>query len=191
MPQRPRLHPGLTAAWTLVEAVRSDLLATIRPVTAAQWTFRPTAGAWGIGDIVEHLLLAEIASSKMARKLIRGDYRNVPYPQDATLYGAELDRYPFGPLDAPAVLVPGAAREWPVVESELGPAHERFQSELAQFRGDDPEALRSPDPATAEWFTLGGWVKLQAWHEKHHLTQIRRLMASPGFLSTQSTPGGP
>jgi len=181
MQQRPRLHPGLTAAWTLVEAVRSDLLATIRPVTAAQWTFRPAAGEWCIGEIVEHLLLAEIASSKMARKLIRGDYRNLPFPRDATIYGAELDRYPFGSLDAPAVLVPGSPRERPVVELELWTAHERFQSELAQFRGDDPEALRSPDPATAEWFTLGGWLKLQAWHEKHHLTRIPRLLASPGF----------
>lgn len=179
--QGKQLHPGLLGAWSLVEEVRHELLGAIRPLSGIQWAFRPDARQWCIGEIVEHLLLAEIGSSKMVRKLIRGAYQNVPFPEHARLCGVELDRYPFGSLDAPRVLVPGSLRQRTALGSELGVAHERFRSELAQFRGDDPEVLRSPDPATGEWFTLGGWVKLQAWHEKHHVSQIRRLMASAGF----------
>ncbi len=174
-------HPTLRRAWTMVEDVRHELLETIRPVTDVQWTFRPDPRQWCIGEIVEHLLLAEIGSSKMARKLTRGDYRNTPFPEGARWWGVDLDRYPFGALDAPRVLVPGSPRDRTIVESELATAHARFRRELGRFQGSDPEALRSPDPATGEWFTLGGWVKLQAWHEKHHVGQIHRLMATAGF----------
>lgn len=176
-----QLHPGLLGAWAFAEEVRHDLLTTIRPLSGTQWTFRPGASRWCIGEIVEHLLLAEIGSSKMVRKLIRGDYRTLLFPKEARLWGANLDGYPFGPLDAPQGLIPGPLRERPVLESDLATAHERFRLELARLRGDDPEVLCSPDPATGEWFTLGGWVKLQAWHETHHVGQIRRLMAGAGF----------
>jgi hypothetical protein len=181
MQTRHGLHPGLAGAWTLAEEVRRELLTTIRPVNGPQWAFRPAAMGWCIGEVVEHLLLAEIGSSKMVRRLIRGDYGGTPFPKGARLRGVDLDCYPFGPLDAPQVLAPGPLRTPTILELELATAHERFRSELAQFQGDDPEVLRSPDPATGEWFTLGGWVRLQAWHEKHHVGQIHRLMATSGF----------
>ena len=176
------LHPGLTGAWTLAEKIRRDFLTTIRPLSGPQWAFRPSVMGWCIGEIVDHLRLAEIGSSKMARKLIRGDYEGIPFPKGARLRGVDLDCYPFGPLDAPHVLVPGSLRGLAILEFELATARERFRLELAQFQGDDPEVLRSPDPATGEWFTLGGWIKLSAWHEKHHVGQIRRVMATAGFL---------
>ncbi len=181
MQARSGLHPGLRGAWTLVEEVRQELLTTIRPLSGIQWAFRPNSMRWCIGEVVEHLLLAEIGSSKMGRKLIRGDYKNIPFPRAARLCGVDLDRYPFGSLDAPRVLVPGSFRDRTIVESELATAHERFRRELGRFQGSNPEALRSPDPATGEWFTLGGWVKLHAWHEKHHIGQIHRLMPTAGF----------
>jgi hypothetical protein len=130
---------------------------------------------------VEHLLLAEVGSSKMARKLIRGDFRAETIPPGAALYTAALDRYPFGRLEAPSVLLPGPPRNREILERALAEARARFRSELCAFRGEDPEALRAPDPATGAWLTLGGWVRLQARHEAHHLAQIRRIAAAPAF----------
>ncbi|MCI0371437.1 MAG: DinB family protein [candidate division NC10 bacterium] len=161
--------------------MRATLLETIRPLTAARWVFRPAAHAWCIGEQVEHLLRAEIGSSKMARKLIRGDFHAQHLPAGAISYTAALDRYPFGALEAPPALVPGPVRNRETLERELAEAHARFRSELAAFQGDDPEALRAPDPATGVWFTLGGWVKLQAWHEARHLSQIQRIVAARDF----------
>lgn len=176
-----QVHPGLLGAWAFAEKVRREMLTAIQPLSPIQWAFRPSNQTWCIGEVVEHLLLSDIASSKMVRKLIRGDYQNMTFLKDARLHGLELDGYPFGTLDAPQILVPGPLRERTILESDLRIAHERFRSELAQFRGNDPEVLRSPDPATGEWFTLGGWIKLHAWHERHHLAQIYRLTAAPGF----------
>lgn len=174
------LHPGLRAGWEFAEKVRGELLEMIGSLTTAQWVFRRQPGSWCIAEVVEHLLRAEIGSSKMARKLIRGDYSAREQPAGTTLYTAALDRYPYGRLEAPQVLIPGPTRDRAEVERELGVAHGRFRLELERFRGADPEALRSPDPATGTWFTLGGWVKLQAWHEAHHTGQIKGMLAAPG-----------
>jgi hypothetical protein len=131
---------------------------------------------------VEHLLRAEIGSSKMVRKLIRGDYAILELPAGATLYTTALDKYPYGRLEAPQVLIPGPIRDRGDLERELSAAHARFRLELERFRSEDPEALRAPDPATGVWYTLGGWVKLQAWHEAHHIDQIRRILTASGLL---------
>ena len=179
--QGRQLHPGLLGAWTFVEEVRRELLATIRGLSPTQWAFRLNSKTWSIGEVVEHLLLSDVGSSKMVHKLIRGDYRNIAFPEGTKVYGVDLDRYPYGSLDAPRVLAPTSLRDRATVESELGLARDRLKLELGQFQGDDPEVLRSPDPATGEWFTLGGWIRLHAWHEKHHVAQIHRLMATPGF----------
>ncbi len=173
------MYPALQTGWQLAERVREKLLKFIGPLTPAQWRFRPDAGSWCIAEVVEHLLRAEIGTSKMVRKLIRGDYAAWRIPAGATLFTTELDRYPYGQLTAPHELTPGPARDQAELERELGVAHARFRKELEQFRGEDPEALRSPDPATGVWYTLGGWVKLQAWHEAHHLSQIQHILAPP------------
>lgn len=172
------VHPILVPAWEFVAEVRRHLLETIRPLTAPQWAFRADAKGWCIGQAAEHLLRSEIGSSKMARKLIRGDYRVLQLPEGAPLYTIDLDRYPYGRLDAPRDLAPGPLRDRADLERELAVAHERFRGELSRFQGEDPEALRSPDPATGVWYTLGGWVKLQGWHEAHHIAQIQRLIAA-------------
>src|SRR5574341_1651353 len=175
------LHPTLQRGWQFAEKVRAALLETIRPLTSTQWVFRRQDNSWSIGEVVEHLLRAEIGTSKMVRKLIRGDYRTQEFPVAAALYTGELDRYPYGRLQAPGDLAPGPPGSQAELERSLAAAHARLRAELERFRGDDPEILRSPDPATAVWYTLGGWVKLQAWHEAHHLTQIHGILAAPAF----------
>ena len=175
------LHPGLRAGWATTERVRKELLETIGALAGDQWVFRRGAGSWCIAEVVEHLFRAEIGSSKMVRKLIRGDYGSQELPRGTTLFTAALDQYPYGRLEAPPVLIPGPTRDRGELERELGVAHGRFRSELERFQGADPEALRSPDPATGTWFTLGGWVKLQAWHEAHHIGHIKGMLAAPGF----------
>jgi len=177
----PELHPALREAWDFVEKVREELLRAIQPVSVTGWNSCPAGEGWCIAQVVEHLLRAEIGTSKMIRKLIRGDYCSQAVPVGATVCTRDLDRYPYGRLIAPRDLMPGSVRGKAEVEGELGLAHARLRSELSIFQGDDPESLRSPDPATGRWFTLGGWVKLQAWHEAHHIAQIRTVMASSDF----------
>lgn len=168
------LEPGLRASWSLCETVRADLLATLGTVPASQWGRQPAPGRWNVAQQADHLLKAEVGTSKIVRRLIRGDYRNLTRPPGAALYDSKLDAYPFGPVAAPPALEPeGLAAD--EAHEQLAVAHVRFFEELQRFATGDPDAIVAPDPASDLWFTLAGWVRVQALHEAHHILQIKEL----------------
>ena len=114
----------------------------------------------------------------MIRMLIKGNYTNMKRPTDTSIYTIALDSYPYGVLSAPSMLVPTTNFDFDQVYEVLAATHERLKKELCIFSGTDPEVLESPDPDTGYWFTLGGWVRLQALHEAHHLQKINELIAA-------------
>ena len=169
------MHETLVPAWRHCERARAWLLAAVEPVPADAWSRSGKTGGWTLAQQVDHLLKSETGTSKIARKLIRGDFRSLERPAKVRLLDSSLDVYPFPPSEAPALLVPAPAGGKEQLLSELRAAHQRFQEELARFAGPDPDALCSPDVSDF-WFTLGGWVRVQALHEEHHLQQIRRML---------------
>lgn len=170
-----RLHPGVTAPFAQCEATRTDLLALLDRLDPAQWSARRADGAWTVAEQFDHLVRSEVGTSKMARRLIRGDFADLARPADALLFDSRLDRYPYDPLPAPPGLVP-AAPPLGEARAQLDAAHARFRDELGRFDGADADGLAAPDPATGVWFTLAGWVRLQALHEAHHILQIREAL---------------
>jgi hypothetical protein len=169
-----RLQPGLRSPWSLCETVRADLLAILAAVPPRHWTRQPGSGRWSVAQQADHLLKSEVGSSKVVRRLIRGDYQGLTRPPGAALYDSRLDTYPFGPVTAPPALQPedlGADE----AHEQLAAAHARFCEELQRFVGADPDAIVAPDPASDLWFTLAGWVRVQALHEAHHVLQIKEL----------------
>ncbi|MGE0452483.1 MAG: DinB family protein [Vicinamibacteria bacterium] len=169
------LQGGLREPWALCERVRGELLEVLARVGASDWDSVPEPGRWSVAQQADHLLRAEIGTSKMARRLIRGDFAHVVVPAGVEPYDSRLAVYPFGPVAAPAFLEP---ERLPAGEAigRLADSHARFLTELRCFRGEDPDALVSPDPASSLWFTLAGWVRVQALHEVHHLGQIREIV---------------
>ena len=168
------VHPSLSGPLQAFEHVRRDLLAVLREVPPTSWVSRSSSQAWSVGEHADHLIRAEIGTSKMAHKLIRGDFQHVIRPDDALYFDSRLTAYPYGRLAAPSVLEPTTiARD--EAEGQFVAVHRRFVEELALFQGPDADALAAPDPATGAWFTLAGWVRLQALHEAHHIQQIREL----------------
>lgn len=172
-----RVHPTLRLPLQDCQSTRGELLAILDRVTPERWAARPGAAGWSVGEQVDHLIRSEVGTSKMARRLIRGDFQAVPRPPEASLYDSRLDSYPYGRLDAPAVLVPSTL-PFHEARPQLRAVHDRFLEELGRFAGPDADALAAPDPATGVWFTLGGWVRLQALHEAHHISQIRALLTT-------------
>jgi len=168
-----RLQPGLRSSWSLCESVRADLLATLEAVPPSDWARPPGSGRWTVAQQADHLLKAEVGTSKIVRRLIRGDYQGLTRPSGAVLHDSRLDAYPFGPAPAPPGLEPedlGATEAY----ERLAAAHARFFEELQRFDAADPDAIVAPDPASDLWFTLAGWVRVQALHEAHHVLQIKQ-----------------
>lgn len=172
------LHPGLRAPMEMCEAVREQVMALLAALSRRDWGRRAGRDGWSVSESFDHLIRAEVGTSKMARRLIRGDYAGVVRPANARLYDSTLAAYPYGRYPAPATLVP---EPLPLEEAagRFEAVHERFVSELRLFRGPDPDALASEDPDTGLWFTLAGWVRLQGLHEAHHLRQIEALLGHP------------
>jgi hypothetical protein len=162
----------LAAAFDRCEAARAELLAILDAMDPRRWDRRP-GGGWTVSEQVDHLILSEIGTSKMARRLIRGDFAALTRPD--AIYDSTLAAYPYPQLPAPDGLVP-AGRALVGARDDLDAVHRRFREELARFEGPDADALAAPDPATGVWFTLGGWVQLQALHERHHVRQIRAAL---------------
>ena len=168
------LQAGLRPSWLLCETVRADLLAVLAAIPYGEWTRPPGPGRWCAAQQASHLLKTEVGSSKIVRRLIRGDYQGFVRPPGAVLHDSQLDYYPFGPTVAPPALRPeGLAAE--EAFEQLATAHARFFEELQRFTADDPDALVAPDPASDLWFTLAGWVRVQALHEAHHVLQIKEI----------------
>jgi hypothetical protein len=170
------MHPSLVAPWQRCEAVRERLRGVLAGLAPDAWTSRPDRETWSLAEQVDHLVRSEVGTSKMARWIIRGDFKDKTRSADAVLYDSRLDVYPYGRLTAPDVLRPSAL-PLPEAQAQLESVHRRFQEELQRFEGSDADQLAAPDPLTGVWFTLAGWVCLQALHEEHHLLQIRRLLA--------------
>ena len=153
------------------------MLAAVEPVPADLWTRHGAASGWTLAQQVDHLLKSEVGTSKVARRLIRGDFRDLVRPAEARRFDSRLSVYPFPPSEAPAALVPAPSRGKEDLLSELARAHQRFQEELARFDGNDVDALEAPD-VSGLWFTLAGWVRVQALHEEHHLRQIEKMLGA-------------
>lgn len=159
------------------ERARHELLSILGEHSAADWSTRASEGTWSLAEYVDHLIRSQIGTSKMARMLIRGDFRDLVRPSEAAYYDSRLEVYPYGRLAAPSSLVPTPiAREH--AEGRLADVHARFVHELGAYAGPDADEIAAPDPATRVWFTLAGWVRLQALHEAHHIGQIRGLRTS-------------
>jgi hypothetical protein len=164
--------PLLQGAFDRCEEARGELLAILDAMVPVRWDRRPGEG-WTVSEQVDHLILSEIGTSKMARRLIRGDFAALTRPD--AVFDSTLAAYPYPQLPAPDGLVP-AGRPLAGVRDDLDSVHRRFREELDRFEGADADALAAPDPATGVWFTLGGWVQLQALHERHHVRQIRAAL---------------
>ena len=168
----------LGSALRLCEGIRGDLLTLLQTLTRRDWSLRASADTWTVSEYFDHLIRSEIGTSKMARRLIRGDYASVRRPAGVRLYDSTLDVYPYGRYPAPPTLVPEPLPFEDAAE-RFEAVHQRFVEELGRFDGPDADALFSEDPDTGLWFTLAGWVRLQGLHEAHHLRQIRALLDRP------------
>lgn len=171
------MNRDLVAPLEQCETTRRELLAILAGPQPAGWDARPSGGGWTMAEHVDHLVRSEVGTSKMVRRLIRGDFAGIEKPPGARLHDSRLSLYPYDRLVAPAGLVP-TPRPLDEALTDLDAAHRRFGEELERFQGLDVDALACPDPASDVWFTLGGWVRLQALHEAHHMVQIRALLAT-------------
>jgi hypothetical protein len=186
---------GGTAEWTSVAlreiwkenaATRQALVGEVRGFSEAQLAFRPAPDRWSIGEILDHLCLAERSITRVISKILQqaagrgliGEPGSMEPPSHA------IDLAVYDQVAAaPESVRPAADRPLEQLLSGLQASRERL---LEVSRRADGRVVGN---MTIRHFQLGElhfyqWLALEAAHEMKHLGQIRRITSHPDFPRT-------
>ena len=171
------LPPKLAALYGGMEVVRGETLSALSGLTDEQFSRKP-GEEWSAAQLLHHILLAEIGTSKVIRKSVRSAAGTLPpYPADDS--GIEVRKLP---KPVSAYQSPEAVRpdDPPAKIDLLRLARETREQTAASFAllaTVDPRAVTFPHP-------LFGDIDLYEWpvvavlmHEQGHQDQIRTLLA--------------
>ena len=168
--------------WSELERSRADVLREVESLSQRQADWKPGANDWSIGEVVDHLTMAEIATGKLTTKLFKAlPAGGAPalFPHDLTEFSA-LPPWPSGPADAPEVVWPTAGKPIGELLGTMKATRERSRQSVERLGQCDPRALRFPHFRLGD-MDLAQWWRLQAEHDRIHARQIREVKAAAGF----------
>jgi hypothetical protein len=168
--------------WDELQAVRARILQEAEGLSQAQADWKPSEKDWSVGEIIDHLTVAEIATGKLTTKLTREAEAAGPlgtFPSELTVF-TPLPPEPPGPAEAPPVVWPSHGKSIGELIATMKATRERSRQSIEKLGSVDPRRLtfkhgRYGDLDLAQW-----WV-LQASHDGIHLAQLRDVKASSGF----------
>ena len=168
--------------WNELQAVRADVLREVEGLSQRQADWKPGDKEWSVGEVVDHLTIAEVATGKLTTKLLKeaaAGGASAVFPHDMTELAAPPD-FPPGPMEAPPVVWPGHGKPIGELLAAMKAARERSQQSVEKLALCDPRQLVFRHFRLGE-LDLGQWWRLQARHDRIHLAQIRDLKGNPAF----------
>ena len=182
--------PILDRIWRENAAVRDALLIQVQGLTEVQLNFRPAPGRWSIGEILDHLCLAERSIGRTVSRLFqqaagRGMVSEIG-AMDPPAAAIDLARY-SRPASAPEGMRPSPERPLARLLAGLEESRERLLEVSARADGLVVGDVR------LEHFQLGEinfyqWLTLEGAHESKHLDQVRQIKSDHGFTSAVPKP---
>jgi hypothetical protein len=168
--------------WKELEAVRAAVLGEVEGLGQRQADWKPSAKDWSVGEIVDHLTVAEIATGKLTTKLTKeagAAGTLAPWPADLTVF-APLPPDPPGPADAPEAVRPSPGKVIGELIATMKATRERSRQSIERLATLDPRQLRFKHAHRGD-LDLAQWWELQRRHDAIHLAQIRDIKRAPGF----------
>jgi len=175
------LPPKLKELADALEETRKRTVATVSGLSEAEFASREP-GEWSVADILEHLILSEIGTSKVIRKMLKEKAGMLPpYPVDDSVLAVREFPPPSGKVTGPEGVQPkGPARDKAEVLAALAECRARTLESLAMLAGADPRGAEFPHP-------LFGPINLYEWpaltirsHEQDHQLQIAGILRARG-----------
>jgi hypothetical protein len=179
LPQR-ELHEQLRAE---AIATRERIATMLRSLDAAQINEHPEPKGWSVGQVCEHLMIADELYEQPLAALLRAtrpDASAAAREWKPSLIGGMIASGLLKPrpLKGPRVFRPGPTPRNGVVEALL--AHERrFVQAMDDAASYDWRALRIGSPALPSWapkMNLGDGFRIHVVHLTRHSRQIERLV---------------
>ena len=172
------LPPKLAALYGEMEKVRGETLSALSGLTEEEFS-RKVEGEWSAAQLLHHILMAEIGTSKVIRKSIKTAAGLLPpYPADDIVLEVRKPEKPLAAYQAPAAVQP----DDPPGKADLlrlaRETREQTASSFAMLATVDPRAATFPHPLFVADPNLYEWPVLTVlMHERDHQGQIRALLA--------------
>lgn len=183
---------AVIAGWLReLDAIDAGARVVAEPLHEAQFTWRPGAGRWSVGECFDHLAITTglvAANLRVAIDQGRAAGRSGEPPYRLGLVGGWFVRAMEKPgkrsMPAPENFVPAFGGAKSAVLGKFFAAQQDLRDALESSPGLPLDKLRAPSTAKG-----AGWVKLNlaAWfastlaHERRHLAQARRVTESAGY----------
>ena len=166
--------------------MRDQVVSESEKLTDAQWNFKPAPGRWSVGEVVEHLALAESFLFDMQQKTVGGpeapaERRAATKGKDETIMKAIPDR--TKKAQAPEPLQPGARLG---SRAEILAAFKERRAKTIAYASTTKDDLRAR-VGDSPLGPLDGyqWLLFAAAHSERHLAQLREVKADPSFPQTK------
>lgn len=173
------LPAPLETIWNDLESVRAQTLKETEALSQTQADWQPADGEWSIGEILHHVMLAEVGTSKLTSKLLRDARPPLPpFPGDLRAFTPLPP--PPGPAKAPEVVYPERGHQIERLLADLATARERSRQAIERVAAVDPRAFTWRHFILGE-LDLAQWWLLHVRHETDHLQQLRAVKAAAGF----------
>jgi hypothetical protein len=179
LPQRD-LHEQLRAE--SIET-RQRIAGLIRPLDPAQLHEHPEPAGWSVGQVLEHLCIADELFDAPYEALLRSARQDAGAPArewKSSFIGGMIAGSLLAPkrLKGPKVFRPGPTPRQGVVETLLA-REQRFVQAMDDAASFDWRALRIRSPALPSWapkMNLGDGFRIHVVHVTRHSRQIARVV---------------
>lgn len=171
------LPPKLAALYGEMEKVRGETLSALSGLTEEHFS-RKAGEEWSAAQILHHVLMAEIGTSKVIRKAIKSAAGTLPpYPVDDSVLEVRKLPKPVAAYQAPEAVRP----EDPPGKGDLlrlaRETREQTAASFAILATVDPRAATFPNPLFGD-LNLYEWpVVAVLMHERGHQEQIQTVLA--------------
>lgn len=166
----------------LLEKSQAQLLQAVDGLSAAQWKWKPSRDRWSVGEVAEHLVLAE----SMIFDKIQGSLKGAPNPDWETKTAGKtalLERVlptRMGKATAPEDIVPSGK----MTREEFRRRFEDERAKTIQFARTTEAPLKeytSENPVAFGTLNAYQWLLYIPWHTQRHIKQIEEVKSTPGF----------
>lgn len=164
-----------------LEESRKKFLFAIDGVTEQQWKWKPAPDRWSVGEIAEHVVLAEASQFGNVKKALSLP-PNPGWDQETSGKTARLEAVlapRLGKAQAAEALVPKG-------EMTLGQVRERFErqrTEILKFAAETDLPLKQHTLSNAFFGTLNAyhWLIYAPLHTMRHEKQIAEVKGTTGY----------
>jgi len=165
---------------SLLQQAERDILREIDGLSDAQWTFKPGPDRWSVGEVVEHIVLADALLFETAIESLDAQ----PDPTwEATLSKTDTLRKALPNrsrrVDAPAAIKPQKA----LSRADLVVRFKEQRSKVLAYAKSTDKPLKSFTSPNPFFGSLNAyqWLLYIPLHEQRHNLQIIEVKASAGY----------